>query len=83
MEPRNKPTLNCRSVLAEKKNQDGKEEKSSGCSVQAGEDNVKEKPHNDCALNQPAVTQSDSSISIKLNLHDKIHSVSTLEDTFK
>ena len=64
-------------MLAEKTNQDGKEEKSSGCSDQAGEDNVKEKPLNDCALNQPAVTQSDSSISIKLNLHDKIHSVST------
>ena len=96
-------------MLAEKKNQDGKEEKSYGCSVQAGEDNVKEKPHNDQSeasilttdqtkasilatdqsqasiLNQPTVAQSDSSISIKLNFHDKIHSVSTYckLDTFE
>ena len=62
-----------RNSLAEKTNQDG-EEKSVGCTApDPVEDSVKAKPHSD---SEPPVTQSDG-ISIKLNFHDKIHSVST------
>ena len=59
--------------LAEKKNQDV-EELGIGCSLPA-EDTVTAKPHSDSALPQPPeplVTQRDG-ISIKLNLHDRIH----------